>query len=150
MKDEIKEILEIRSVEQQAIDNLKTIISCKDKIIEIEPPLEDTAQILLDYITNLQEENERLKEELVSKPDIEWELETKDGQKFSIIQSKRIDMQEELNKSIVNLQSRIEKAIDNIDITIELIKQQPTEDDTWILDRLNGFKYLLQGVGKDD
>ena len=53
MKDEIK--VEIRSKEQQAIDNLKSIINSKDKTIEIEPPLEDTAQILLDYITNLQE-----------------------------------------------------------------------------------------------
>ena len=55
MKNEIK--IEIRSKEQQAIDNLKSIINSKDKIIEIEPPLEDTAQTLLDCITNLQEEN---------------------------------------------------------------------------------------------
>lgn len=64
MNEEIKEILEIRSKEQQAIDNLKAIINCNDKIIEIEPPLEDTAQILLDYITNLQEENKQLKDKI--------------------------------------------------------------------------------------
>ena len=60
MNDEIK----VRTIEQQAIDNLKAIINCKDKIIEIEPPLEDTAKILLDYITNLQEENEKVHKEL--------------------------------------------------------------------------------------
>ena len=49
--------IKVRTKEQQAIDNLKAIVNSKDKIIEIEPPIEDTAQILLDYITNLQEEN---------------------------------------------------------------------------------------------
>lgn len=68
MKDKIK----IRTIEQQAIDNLKAIINCEDKIIEIEPPLEDTAQILLDYITNLKEENERLKEYIKVTKVSEW------------------------------------------------------------------------------
>ena len=31
-----------------------------------------------------------------------------------------------------------------IDLIIELIKQQPTEDDTWILNRLNGLKEILK------
>ena len=48
--------IKVRTKEQQAIDNLKTIVNSKDKIIEIEPPIEDTAQILLDYIINLQED----------------------------------------------------------------------------------------------
>lgn len=38
----------------------------------------------------------------------------------------------------------IDKAINDIDLVIELIKQQPTEDDTWILNRLNGFKIILE------
>ena len=54
---------------------------------------------------------ERLKHELISKPDTEWTLVTEDGQKMSIIQSKRIDMQEELNKTITILSSRIDKAV---------------------------------------
>ena len=32
-----------------------------------------------------------------------------------------------------------------IDRTIEIIKQQPSEDDTWILERLNGIKKCLKG-----
>ena len=35
-----------------------------------------------------------------------------------------------------------------IDRTIEIIKQQPSEDDTWILERLNGIKQCLKGVDK--
>ena len=49
-----------------------------------------------------------------------------------------------------HLQQRVYKTIDYIDLVIELIKQQPTEDDNWILDRLNGFKYILKGGGNND
>lgn len=38
----------------------------------------------------------------------------------------------------------IDKTTNAIDLVIELIKQQPTEDDSWILDRLNGFKIILE------
>lgn len=38
----------------------------------------------------------------------------------------------------------IDRTINAIDLVIELIKQQPTEDDNWILDRLNGFKIILE------
>ena len=50
---------------------------------------------------------------------------------------------------IEQLENNRDKAIDYTDITIELIEQQPTEDDTWILDRLKGFKFILKG-GSDD
>ena len=46
---------------------------------------------------------------------------------------------------ILDLQNNRDKAINYTDITIELIEQQPTEDDTWILDRLKGFKNILRG-----
>mgnify|MGYP003401178310 FL=1 len=39
----------------------------------------------------------------------------------------------------------IDKAITSIDILIEIIKQQPTDnalDDLWISDKLNGFKNI--------
>lgn len=39
-----------------------------------------------------------------------------------------------------------DKAINDIDLVIELIKQQPTEDDSWILNRLNAFKIILKEV----
>ena len=33
-----------------------------------------------------------------------------------------------------------------VDRTIEIIKQQPSEDDTWILERLNGIKQCLNEI----
>ena len=100
MKDEIKEILD----------------KCTPFLFG------DEVDKLLDYITNLQEENERLKDE---KPEyiLRWKLE----------------------EQLEDYKSRNEKAIEDIDLVIELIKQQPTEDDSWILNKLNGFKYLLNG-----
>lgn len=48
----------------------------------------------------------------------------------------------------IELLNKIDKANDAIDIVIELIKQQPTKDDSWILERLNGFKYILKEAAK--
>ena len=52
-----------------------------------------------------------------------------------------IDYYEGLNQKYKEV---IYKAINDIDLVIELIKQQPTEDDSWILYRLNGFKNILK------
>ena len=40
----------------------------------------------------------------------------------------------------------IDKIIKNIDITIEIIKKQPTGNDDWILKRLDSFKFILGEV----
>ncbi len=135
MKDEIKEILE------ELKEKNETYKECSENgIIENEYY---KSHILLDYITNLQngfkstveelcettekleilqEENERLKDE---KPEyiLRWKLE----------------------EQLEDYKSRNKKTIEDIDLVIELIKQQPTEDDSWILNKLNGFKYLLNG-----
>ena len=42
----------------------------------------------------------------------------------------------------------IDKAINAIDLVVEIIKQQPTKDDRWILDKLNGFKIILEDKGE--
>ena len=65
------------------------------------------------------------------------------------------DVFEELFNEMVNWKEEsqgqkevIDKAITSIDILIEIIKQQPTDnalDDLWILDKLNGFKNILKG-----
>ena len=129
MKDEIKEIL----------DKLNKI-----KIFGYNPDIINSfsyrdLNLLLDYITNLQEENEELKKN--------QRYHKKFGNDYIFC----LEGDKETYKDyIFELQERIEKTIEYIDKTIELIKLQPTEDDTWILDRLNGFKYLLQGFGKDE
>ena len=51
---------------------------------------------------------------------------------------------DELEQQCKKQKEVIDKAIDNIDLVIELIKQQPTEDDSWILSRLNAFKIILK------
>lgn len=60
-----------------------------------------------------------------------------------------------INEYTTNLQQEnkkqkevIDRTINDIDLVIELIKQQPTEDDSWILSRLNGFKIILKEVSE--
>lgn len=52
-----------------------------------------------------------------------------------------------LKEQVKKQKEVIDKTINAIDLVIELIKQQPTEDDRWILDRLNGFKIILENKG---
>lgn len=49
-----------------------------------------------------------------------------------------------LEQQVKKQKEVIDKAINDIDLVIELIKQQPTEDDSWILSRLNAFKIILK------
>lgn len=45
------------------------------------------------------------------------------------------------NQRLNNIINRIDSFVDR---TIEIIKQQPTGDDEWILEKLNGIKYLIE------
>ena len=51
----------------------------------------------------LKKENKQLKDELKSKPDAKITLQDDNGNKFMVIQTERIDMQVELNKTIEKL-----------------------------------------------
>jgi hypothetical protein len=55
-----------------------------------------------------------------------------------------IDLQNQVKKQ----KEVIDRTINAIDLVIELIKQQPTEDDKWILSRLNAFKIILKEVSE--
>ena len=55
------------------------------------------------FIFGLQQENKQLKDELKNKPDAQITLQDDKGNKFMIIQTERIDMQVELNKTIEKL-----------------------------------------------
>jgi hypothetical protein len=57
----------------------------------------------LKKIERLQQENKQLKSILKSKPDTEITLQDDKENKFVLIQSERIDMQEKLNKTIERL-----------------------------------------------
>ena len=54
-----------------------------------------------------------------------------------------------LHNEIERLNNIIKYTDSWIDRTIEIIKQQPSEDDTWILERLNGIKQCLKGSDKE-
>lgn len=56
---------------------------------------------------------------------------------------------DELEQQVKKQKEVIDKAINDIDLVIELIKQQPTEDDSWILSRLNAFKIILKEVSDE-
>lgn len=58
---------------------------------------------LEDEIDELQQKNKQLKDELKNKPDTQITLQDDKGNKFMIIQTERIDMQVELNKTIEKL-----------------------------------------------
>lgn len=59
-----------------------------------------------------------------------------------------LDYISELEQQVKKQKEVIDKAINDIDLVIELIKQQPTEDDSWILSRLNAFKIILKEVSE--
>lgn len=63
----------------------------------------DVFKELFNEMINWKEENKTLKNELKNKPDTEITLQDDKGNKFMLIQTERIDMQEELNKTIQRL-----------------------------------------------
>lgn len=88
--------------------------------------LEELHDYYFEKYTDQKEEIQRLKNELLSKPDNEITLTTKDGQELTIIQSERIDMQKKLNKSLEEMykkyndyKSRIDKATHLIGILLD-------------------------------
>ena len=146
-----------------------------------------SALFLLDYITNLQQENEKLKynargqvndyfkdkyaDEVLKNADLikDFELtcyknyELQQENEFLEQENERLKFEngnlktnEQINVEVHNKQleiikeykSRCEKVINAIDILQEIIYQQPTDnkaDDMWLLDKLDGFKNILNG-----
>lgn len=110
------------------------------------------------YITELEMNNAILKEDLDKANDIikkdrqfykcrmdEYAELKKENEDFKTIIKQYVDIVLHDRKIIDNYESRCEGTVNLIDRTIEIIKQQPTKDDSWILSRLYGFKYALNG-----
>ena len=77
---------------------------------------------LMQYITNIEQENKQLKDELKSKPDVQITLQDDKGNKFMVIQTERIDMQVELNKTIEKLfnnWNKLKEYLHNVDVVID-------------------------------
>lgn len=83
--------------------------------------------------------NEELNEDARTKQDLLYECSSLESKLSNeIIKNEHLEQQVKKQKEV------IDKTTNAIDLVIELIKQQPTEDDSWILDRLNGFKIILE------
>lgn len=83
----------------------------------------------------LKKENKQLKDELKSKPDVQITLQDDKGNKFMVIQTERIDMQVELNKTIEKLfnnwnklKEYIRKNIIYDDVGMKILDPSPLED----------------------
>lgn len=72
----------------------------------------------VDEIYKLQQENKQLKDELKNKPDKQITLQDDKGNKFILIQTERIDIQVELNKTIEKLFNNWVKLKEYIDIKL--------------------------------
>lgn len=59
-------------------------------------------------------------------------------------ETKLINEIKDLEQQVKKQKEVIDRTTLAIDLVIEVIKQQPTEDDRWILHRLNGFKIILE------
>lgn len=86
-------------------------------------------------ITKLQQENKQLKDELKSKPDAQITLQDDKGNKFMVIQTERIDMQVELNKTI-------EKLFNNWNKLKEYLHNQIPTDKTVLTKHIKIFEVL--------
>lgn len=69
-------------------------------------------------------------------------LEDLKNKKYIQLNEEGIDKVVKIIEKYENITHELENAID---LTIDIIKQQPTGNDEWILERLNGYKFLLKG-----
>lgn len=106
---------------------------------------------LIDCILNLRttyfrlkkenEENKQLKDELKSKPDVQITLQDDKGNKFMVIQTERIDMQVELNKTI-------EKLFNNWNKLKKYINE--ANEDLYWTNNYDDILYVMQEIEGDD
>lgn len=126
------------SEEELLIENFKL----KDKLEKQRKDYQETYKDVREEIKELQKENnclwERIKYLLTSRTVRMYD------EVDPITKKHKFDISD-----LDNLQQRIDNALEWIDRTIEIIKMQPSEDDTWILERLNSFKLCLRGDSND-
>lgn len=89
----------------------------------------------------LKKENKQLKDELKSKPDAQITLQDDKGNKFMVIQTERIDMQVELNKTI-------EKLFNNWNKLKEYINE--ANEDLYWTNNYDDILYVMQELEGSD
>lgn len=154
MNNEIKEIL-------------NKLQKCKDDDEDILLIKQYGATLILNYITNLQQEIEKLNDD---KRGMLVQLYKANDEKDKIKQENKrlkelVDADNEsydIQETIINRQkselleqedykSRCEKADNQLKIIMQILKEQPNrriEDDEWLENRLIGVEYILKNGGK--
>lgn len=103
------------------INNKKYHLCCIEQLQQENKKLNGAIQTYDILLKSNIEENKQLKDELKSKPDAQITLQDDKGNKFMVIQTERIDMQVELNKTI-------EKLFNNWNKLKEWVKMEHRED----------------------
>ena len=86
----------------------------------------------------------------MNKSYVEWLDYYENATKEDVIQDMILDINsiKEQKKKIERLNNIINRVDNFVDRTIEIIKQQPSGNDEWILERLNGIKQCLKDSDK--
>lgn len=65
-------------------------------------------------------------------------------EEYQVLKVTSEQIEEDQARRIYELQQRIEKALSDLNIIIDTIKQQPLENNHWILERLEANKNILE------
>lgn len=112
------EILEKYKADSEKITELCKKIDKNKKVQEEYKKFLKGEEKLLHAYEKIKKENQQLKDELKNKPDNQITLQDDKGNKFILIQTERIDIQVELNKTIEKLFNNWNKLKEYIDIKL--------------------------------
>ncbi len=112
------EILEKYKDDSEKITELCKKIDKNKKVQEEYKKFLKGEEKLLHAYEKLEQENQKLKDELKNKPDTQITLQDDKGNKFILIQTERIDIQVELNKTIEKLFNNWNELKEYIDIKL--------------------------------
>lgn len=152
------EILEKYKADSEKITELCKKLDKNKKIQEEYKRFLKGEEKLLHAYEKIKKENQQLKDELKNKPDTQITLRDDKGNKFILIQTERIDIQVELNKTIEKLFNNWNELKEYIDIKLynveylqKLCGYRIDDEIHMILDIIKKKMQELEiGIGKDD
>lgn len=137
-----KEVI-VMNIEEIAFKDRKNLVQLNENdLLDVIEFLQNDRKQWINQFTQahnesvkIQEKNQELKDELKNKPDAQITLKDDKGNKFTLIQTERIDMQVELNKTIEKLfnnwnklKEYIRKNIIYDDVGMKILDPSPLED----------------------
>ena len=127
--------------EQEEFNEINNIVSKTINILS-----DDDFCKLWEYILKKRHEIIRLNKVIEEKTYLYNKLDTESKYAITDLQDTLKDREEYcygLETHLDNLKKIIDITKNNIDITIQIIKEQPTGNDEWILERLNGIREVM-------